>query len=251
MNNFSYQLYSSRNFQPLSKTLKMLGDIGYVQVEGYGALFEDIYNLATLKADLDANGLHMASGHISLETLENNVQSVLELTKTLNIEAIYCPHLVEEDRPTTSKGWHEFGARLQTASKPYTDAGLIFGWHNHDFEFIATEDGQIPMGLILEGGPNITWEADIAWIVRGGGDPFKYIDKYADRISAVHIKDIAPSGENEDEDGWADVGQGTVDWQGLMDTLKSTSAKYFIMEHDNPNDATRFAKRSLETAIKY
>ena len=36
-----------------------------------------------------------------------------------------------------------------------------------------------------------------------------------------------------------------------MDALKSTSAKYFIMEHDNPNDATRFAKRSLEAAIKY
>ena len=63
-----------------------------------------------------------------------------------------------------------------------------------------------------------------------------------DRITAVHVKDIAPAGENADEDGWADVGQGTVDWKGLMAALKEqTKAKYFVMEHDNPKDDKRFA----------
>ena len=45
----------------------------------------------------------------------------------------------------------------------------------------------------------------MAWIVRGGADPFEWIKRYADRIASVHIKDIAPAGECEDEDGWADV----------------------------------------------
>ena len=251
MTDFSYQLYSSRNFPPLSDTLKMLGDAGYAQVEGYGALFADLGDIATLKSDLDANGLHMATGHIGLESLENNVQANLEIANALGLEAIYCPHLVAEDRPDTAQGWREFGARLQAASKPYVDAGLVFGWHNHDFEFIAMEDGQVPMDLILEGGPDLTWEADIAWIVRGGGNPFAYIAKYASRITAVHVKDIANEGECIDEDGWADVGQGFVDWPRLMAALEATDARYFVMEHDNPNDAARFATRSLKAAKEY
>ncbi|MBL4805660.1 MAG: sugar phosphate isomerase/epimerase [Rhodobacteraceae bacterium] len=251
MTDFSYQLYSSRNYPPLSSTLQMLGAVGYKQVEGYGALYADLDDIDTLKADLDAAGLHMASGHVGLQSIENNVEANLAMAKTLGMEAIYCPHLAAEDRPTTADGWREFGARLQTAFQPYIDAGLTVGWHNHDFEFVTLEDGSIPMDLILEGGPDLTWEADIAWIVRGGGDPFAYIKKFSDRISAVHIKDIAPAGENVDEDGWADVGEGTVDWQGLMDALKGTSAKYYVMEHDNPNDATRFAKTSIDAAKKY
>ena len=33
---YSYQLYSSRNFPPLSATLKMLAEVGYKDTEGFG-----------------------------------------------------------------------------------------------------------------------------------------------------------------------------------------------------------------------
>ena len=90
---------------------------------------------------------------------------------------------------------------------------------------------------------------DVAWVVRGEDDPKSWIDKYADRIVAVHLKDIAPEGEAADEDGWADLGHGTVPWKGLFADLKAKSkAKYFVMEHDNPNDLERFAARSIATA---
>jgi hypothetical protein len=38
MTDYSYQLYSSRNFGPLPETLRMLAELGYKQVEGYDAL---------------------------------------------------------------------------------------------------------------------------------------------------------------------------------------------------------------------
>ena len=37
----------------------------------------------------------------------------------------------------------------------------------------------------------------------------------------MHVKDIAPAGEAADEDGWADLGAGTVDWAGLIGALKA------------------------------
>ena len=85
----------------------------------------------------------------------------------------------------------------------------------------------------------------MAWIVRGGADPFEWIKRYADRIASVHVKDIAPAGKCEDEDGWADVGLGTMPWDRLMTLIRAeTKASIFVMEHDKPSDAYRFAERS-------
>ncbi len=153
--------------------------------------------------------------------------------------------------PTAAPGWYAFGQRLQKASAPYRDAGLGFGWHNHDFEFRKTADGALPQTAIFEGGPDLEWEADIAWVIRGGADPLQWIRTMKHRITAVHVKDIAPAGENADEDGWADVGHGTVDWKALMAALKEqTNARYYVMEHDNPKDDKRFAERSLAAAAE-
>jgi sugar phosphate isomerase/epimerase len=77
-----------------------------------------------------------------------------------------------------------------------------------------------------------------------------WIKKYADRITAVHVKDIAPKGENLDEDGWADVGKGTVNWPACFKALAKTKTLSYILEHDNPNDLARFAKRSFDYVMK-
>jgi len=90
-----------------------------------------------------------------------------------------------------------------------------------------------------------------SFMIRGGADPVKWIGDYGKRISAVHVKDIAPAGENADEDGWADVGYGTVDWKGLFAALRATPVRHFIIEHDKPSDPERFAARSIAAAATY
>ena len=51
--------------------------------------------------------------------------------------------------------------------------------------------------------------------------------------------------------GW-NVGHGTLDWPGLVKALKEkTATRLYVMEHDNPSDAARFARRSLEAARKF
>jgi sugar phosphate isomerase/epimerase len=249
MTDFSYQLYSSRNFPPLSDTLKMLARLGYKQVEGYGALYADDAAVEELKRGLAENGLKMPTGHFALDMLESEPRKALGIAEALGIETLYCPYLPAEQRPDTGAGWLDFGKRLAAAGARYRDAGLGFGWHNHDFEFRPLPDGSLPIVAIFEGGPDLEWEADIAWVVRGGADPFEWIKTFGERITAVHVKDIG-EGKNE-EDGWADVGDGTMDWKGLMTALEGTPVKVFVMEHDNPSDAARFAERSLAAARRF
>ena len=72
-----------------------------------------------------------------------------------------------------------------------------------------------------------------------------WVEKYGSRITAAHVKDIAPAGQNADEDGWADLGSGVLDWPALTAALQAKGVDLFIMEHDNPSDMTRFASNSI------
>ncbi len=245
MKTVSFQLYSARNFQPFSDILAMLAKLGYKQVEAYSAAYEDP---AALKAAMDKNGLTMPTAHFGIDALETDKAKCLATARLLGVKTIVVPYLMPNDRPTTAAGWTAFGKRLEAIAIDYAKEGFPVAWHNHDFEFFAV-DGQIPQALIFEAAPKLLWEIDIAWVVRGGADPIEWIKRYGDRITSVHLKDIAPAGEATDEDGWADVGHGTIDFKPVIAALKSTPASTFIVEHDNPKDIERFARRSLATAL--
>lgn len=245
---FSYQLYSSRNFPPLEATLKMLAATGYGDTEGFGGLYADTAGLAALSAGLKAAGLKMRTGHFGLSQIEDTPDFAIEVARTLGMERLYVPYVMPADRPNDGPGWRAFGARLEKAGAKMRAAGLGFGWHNHDFEFVACADGAIPQAEIMAGGPSLEWEMDVAWVVRGGADPLDWLARYPGRVTAAHVKDIAPKGENVAEDGWSDVGHGTVAWATILPALKAAGVKHFVMEHDNPADHVRFAQRSLASA---
>lgn len=243
----AYQLYSSRKFPPLEATARMLAEVGLTGTEGFGGLYADAATLAATKAALDGAGLSMKTGHFGLSQVEDTPGWALEVARTLGMERLYVPYVLPEDRPTDAAGWRAFGARLDKAGAPIRAAGFGFGWHNHDFEFRPCADGAIPEACILEGGPNLEVELDVAWVIRGGSDPLSWIRQYGARITAAHVKDIAPKGENLDEDGWADVGHGTVDWKTIHAALKEVGCQHFVLEHDNPADDRRFASRAFAT----
>lgn len=250
MTEFSYQLYSSRNFPPLSDTLAMVAGFGYSQVEGYGAMINADLDPGKLVAMLDANGLTMPTSHFSVEFLEDDPDGAIKLARTLGLKAVFAPHIAEPLRPTTASGWSAFGKRVAEAGKPLQDAGLSFGWHNHDFE-MAQIEGEYVLDLILSASDSLAVELDLAWVQVGGLNPVDWIEKLSDRLVSVHLKDIAPAGQAKDEDGWADVGHGTIDWPAIVAALKKTNVQYHIAEHDNPNDDKRFAQRSIEAARNF
>lgn len=247
MTDFSYQLYSSRNFPPLADTLKMIAGVGFKQAEGYGALYADASSLGVLEKGLKDNGLTMPTGHFSLDQCQNDPKRVLEITRTLDMKCVIVPYIMPDARPKDAKGWSAFGKTLGAVGKPFRDAGLSVGYHNHDFEYQPVDGGHLPIDLILGADDTLVFEFDVAWAVRGKYDPMKSIEKYGKRVVAAHVKDIAKPGENLDEDGWADVGHGVVPWASLMGALRKAGTVYFVCEHDNPKDPVRFATRSLAT----
>lgn len=240
---YSFQLYCARNFPPVTGILPRLKTLGYTQVEGFGGLFDEPEALA--KA-LKANDLVMPSGHFGLDMLKDTDRT-RRIAETLGIKMLICPAIPPEQRAQPESGWVELAETLAGLNETYKKDGYVFGWHNHAFEFQPTESGKLPLEIILDTASDLIWECDVAWVVRGHHDPLAWMQRYAPRVAAIHVKDIAPEGECADEDGWADVGQGVIDWKTIMGFVRTeTKAGLFVMEHDNPNDVERFARRSIQ-----
>ena len=239
------QLYSMRNCVDQIDLLAQLRSLGISTVEGYGGVYGDP---SAYREAMDANGISMPSGHMGLDDIKGDFEATMRIVQTLGIKRVFAPYLEEKDRPDTAEDWAAFGQRLNAAGQKYADRGITFGWHNHDFEFVALADGTKPMDVLLDVAPDIAWEADLAWIVRGGCDPIEYIQRYADRLSAIHVKDIAATGTNLDEDGWSDLGAGTMDWAALLQACRAASGDLiYALEHDKPSDPIGYATRSATT----
>lgn len=244
---FAFQLYSSRNVASQTEFLTELANMGYTAVEGYGGLEADTNEFA---AAMKANNLSMPSCHYGLDDLRADLDAAVAKADAMGTKHMIVPYLDAEKRPTDRAGWTSLAHELEMLSKVLKSKGKSLAWHNHEFEFIATDDGVLPIEILLEEAPSINWEGDLAWIIVAKQDPAAYVEKYADRLIAIHVKDIAPEGECTDEDGWADIGSGVVDWQSLIDlTRKVAPNTAMIAEHDNPSDPARFACQSI-TALK-
>ncbi|MGR3617274.1 MAG: sugar phosphate isomerase/epimerase family protein [Paracoccaceae bacterium] len=246
----SFQLYSARNFSAWTDVIPRLAELGYTQVEGFGGVYDDAPRFRDL---LDKHGMTMPSGHFfPLSELEEGLQASLSTAKILGMERVICP--APEDlwrQGTDLANWVSLAKRLNEASKRVNDAGFRFGWHNHHWEFMPLASGELPMNLLLEHAPEMEWEMDVAWVVCGDADPTDWINAHARRITTAHVKDIAPEGEKADEDGWADVGDGVMDWKSITATLRRAGTDLFVVEHDNPSDWDRFATRSIGAFDQY
>jgi sugar phosphate isomerase/epimerase len=244
LDKLSFQLYSARNFPPLDQQLAVLAGLGYTRVEPYGALLKDNTELA---AGLERYRLSAPSAHIALSRLQSGLPGAIRLARQLGIELFVVPALAPARRPADAAGWRGLGAELARIQQQLDAAGLRLAWHNHDYELKALAGERYPLDLIFEGAPQLLWQADIGWLERAGADTQKWLELYGRRIVAFHLKDLARAGENKDEDGWADVGFGIVDWQRLLPAMRASSAGLFVVEHDRPADFERFARRSRAT----
>lgn len=240
----SLQLYSMRNHGPLAAQLDAVKAAGFAAVETIQGLMEDAQ---ATRAVLDERGLVAPSGHVSFAAMRERPDWAIDAARVLGIETLVVPALHPPVRPTDAEGWRAVGAELGAMARRVGAEGLRFAFHNHHWEVERLPDGSLPLDLLLDAGAadGLGWQADLAWLVRGGDDPAARLDWHRERLMSVHVKDIAPAGAAEDEDGWADVGHGVLDWADLWRrSAGGPRPPLMVAEHDKPSDAARFARRS-------
>jgi len=238
----SFQLYTARKFPPVEAQLPILAEIGYDVVEPYGAAYHS--DPAGFRARCDAVGLRIPTCHMPLADLDGDRARLIDVAMTLGLETVVVPVVPEDQRPDDVAGWKRLGARLAEHGEGLKTAGLGLAWHNHTFEFVRLSDGSRPIDHVLAG-TQVKWEPDLGWLARGGIDIAAELGRFGGKIVAFHIKDPAPQGVTAEE-GWTEVGAGTVDWRALWPAMKRAGGDILVPEHDNPGDWQRFARASLQ-----
>lgn len=239
---FSFQLYCARKSPPVDAHLKTLADIGFDAVEPYGAAYAA--DPKGFRAKCDAVGLAIPTCHIPLADLDNARDKTVEIAKVLGLETLVVPSVPHDERTKDVAGWKDIGARLAAHADALRRADLKLAWHNHAFEYVTLPDGSRPIEHLLAG-PNVLWEADLGWIVRAGSDLASEIARFPGKLAAFHIKDLAPASVTAD-DGWTDIGGGTIDWKKLWPSIEKSGSDLLVFEHANPSDWKKFAESSYK-----
>jgi len=237
----SIQLYSLRALGDAERILDAVAEAGYRHVETLGSHLDDP---KATRARLDARGLKASSGHVSIAALRERPDAIADACKTVGFSLVLMPSVPPEQRDSNAAYWRALGGELAGIAERMQRHGIQLGYHNHHWELKPKEGGKNALELLFEAaaGSPLVWECDVAWLVRGGADPKLWLNRYRDRLVAAHVKDIAPAGQNLDQDGWADVGAGVLDWKDLWQACRAAGAKWMVVEHDKPADPARTAR---------
>ena len=222
------QLYTVRDQMKadFEGTLARVAEIGYKEVE-FAGYFD--HTPADVRAILDRHGLTAPSTHVG-DTSPEAWKASLDAAKTIGHEYIVVPWIPQERRLTLD-GWKRVAADFNRAAQAAHDAGLQFGYHNHDFEFPKLE-GQVPYDVLLQNtDPKLVQlEIDLYWITKAGQDPLAYFSRWPGRVPLVHVKDSAGPPEHK----MMDVVQGKIDWKRIFAKKDQAGIKHAFVEHDQP-----------------
>jgi sugar phosphate isomerase/epimerase len=109
-------------------------------------------------------------------------------------------------------------------------AGLTFSYHNHSFEF-ERFGGRTGLAIIYEeSDPRyLQAELDTYWVQHGGADPILWINKLAQRMPVIHLKDMAII---DNQQAMAEVGEGNLNWPGILAACQEIGVEWYAVEQD-------------------
>jgi sugar phosphate isomerase/epimerase len=235
------QLYTVRELatRDMIGTLRQLAEMGYGAVEfaGFGGVPPD-----ELRAVLDELGMRAASAHVPLGDWTDDPGRVLADLDVLGCRHAAVPIMAPEHRES-EETVARFAEDLNGIAAVCEVAGIGLSYHNHDFEFARLGDATLWEVLVRETDPRLVGlEVDVYWARYAGVDPEGLLRDVADRVSVLHLKDMAPDEERSD----APVGEGTMPWDRLLAAGDAAGVEWYVVEQDHPNDPMQDVRRSLE-----
>lgn len=236
-----------QNERDIRRSIKRVADIGYttIQISAIGPIDPRV-----LREICDENGIKIVLTHTAETRLLNDVDGVIREHQILG-----CPHIglgaMSERYRSLANGWLScFAEDFLPVAQKIRDAGMLFMYHNHAFEFEKMADGRTIMDVLLESFPADTMgiTLDTYWLQAAGCDICQWVERVADRIPCVHLKDMAVKGA---ETRMAAVGEGNINFPRVLETLERLGGtKYLLVEQDNcyeqsPFDCLRMSYQNL------
>ncbi|PHY21518.1 sugar phosphate isomerase/epimerase [Caulobacter sp. BP25] len=256
----------------LDAQLATVAKIGFKTVELAGYLGR---TPAELRAAFDRAGLACTSAHVppkgaaisfsgDLSKLADDLHVVGVKTAIMPIQ--YIPDrmsgvgLRDAGMQMTADDWKWNADFLNEKAAVLKKAGIVTGYHNHNFEFTPVKDakGADTNGmeiLLKHTDPSLViFELDAGWVTAAGQDPFAMLKAHAGRFTHMHVKDIKPTTKPNFElrQDPTEVGSGMINWPKLLPAAYEAGVRGFFYEQEPPFKGARLesAKISFDYLAK-
>jgi len=243
------QLYSLRGEmgeQP-AETVKQVGEMGYGFVEAAGYGDGKFYGMEPLefKQVVEESSMIFLGSHTEqdLPDSANWEKTMLwwdqciAAHKEAGVEYIVQPSMGGKGYASL-EGLKAYCEYFDAVGEKCNEAGIRFGYHNHDKEFSELE-GEIIYDFMLNNTDpeKVMFQIDLYWAVEGGGDPNAYFENFPGRFWLWHVKDEKEVGAS-----------GDIDFEKIWTGAETAGVEYFIVEqeaYDYP------ALESVEMSLQY
>jgi sugar phosphate isomerase/epimerase len=242
------QLYSVREDMkkdPLA-TLKQVSAIGYKNVEHANYVDRKFYGYSAkeFKKILSDLGMKMPSGHTVLgkkhwddakKDFTDQWKYLVEDAATVGQQFVISPSMdsgVRKDYDQLKQFMDLFNKSGELCKK----SGMQFGYHNHDFEFSESLNGQTLYDIIMSStDPKLVMQQlDIGNLYNGGAKALDIAKKYPGRFASMHVKDEIKASEGHEKYESTILGTGIVPVKEIIDIGRSSAGTiHFIIEQES------------------
>ncbi|MGL5562874.1 MAG: sugar phosphate isomerase/epimerase family protein [Tannerellaceae bacterium] len=229
--NIGLQLYSLRDLvkdQGIQTTLETVSKMGYKNLELAGYNDGKMYGLAPseLKKMVSDLGMKVTSSHVGQAYNKEKEAEVMgwwdqaiDAHNELGVKYMIQPWMPVNDQ-TTLDDLKTYCDYFNTVGYKTAAASMAFGYHNHDFEFKNVEGQRIYDYLLNNTSKNhVFFQMDVYWVAQGGADPVEYMQKYADQMKVLHIKDEKEIGRSKQ-----------MDYKPIFDQMYANNIKDYYVE---------------------
>ena len=226
------QLYTIRDAcqtaDEFFESVQRVADMGYesCQLSGHGKEITP----DQIKEACDAAGLNICATHVPFDMMRDDLEGTVEMHKLF--ECTYAgiggaPKEAQENAQT----WSDFAKEASEVAEAMAEHGLVFVYHNHSHELEKYEDGRTALQIMMEDGDPeyFMFEPDVYWLQHGGASPVAWLKKMGERAPVIHFKDMTMHGR---EQVFAEIGEGNLDWDGIVAACEEIGAEYYIVEQD-------------------
>lgn len=207
------QLYSVREAltADAAGTLAALAQMGYTHVEPYKV---DDW-VEPLAEAFEANGLAARSTHAN--PIDGDRDAIFAACHRLGVQRLIQPSSPREIW-TDPAAVSDFATKLNALAAEVADAGLVLGYHNHEFEIESELDGRRGLEFLADQlDPAIELQVDTYWAQVGGADVPALLDTLGQRVTSIHIKDGDGTRDTKNQ---VAVGAGQIPVLDFIDAAK-------------------------------
>jgi sugar phosphate isomerase/epimerase len=244
--NVGIQLYTVRKemLADATGTLKKLAKIGYKELESARSDKGNYYGLKPKEIKKIAHdlGMNVRSGHVHID---KDWKKSVDMAAEAGQSYLVCSSLPTEGQ--TVANYQRCADVFSKSAEDCQKAGLVFAYHNHDYEFEKKGGKPLYDILVEKSDPKlVNMEMDLGWAILTGNDPLKYFAKYPGRFPLWHLKDMDKVKKESTE-----FGKGQIDIVKMLKNSDKSGMKYFFVEQEEyPKTAMESAKYDFDYLAK-